>query len=47
MRRGRLRPGFDRKPVGNDDCRSGIASGAEVVKGSGRLDTTPYSADIG
>ncbi|WP_093498787.1 hypothetical protein [Streptomyces sp. Ag109_O5-10] len=32
---------------GNDEYRSGIASGAEVVKGSGRLDTTPYSGDIG
>ncbi|MGW1621225.1 hypothetical protein [Streptomyces sp. NPDC002172] len=36
-----------RKLLGNDKYLSGIESGAEVFKGSGRLDTTSYSVDIG
>ncbi|MHB9858707.1 GH12 family glycosyl hydrolase domain-containing protein [Streptomyces sp. YIM S03343] len=36
-----------RKLLSNDKYISGIESGIEVFKGSGRLDTTSYSVDIG
>ncbi|MFK0159337.1 endo-1,4-beta-glucanase [Streptomyces sp. NPDC090493] len=36
-----------RKLLSNDKYLSGIESGTEVFKGSGRLDTTSYSVDIG
>ncbi|MFJ9712346.1 hypothetical protein [Streptomyces sp. NPDC101234] len=36
-----------RKLLSNDKYVSGIESGTEVFKGSGRLDTKSYSVDIG
>ncbi|MER5789221.1 hypothetical protein [Streptomyces sp. NPDC001980] len=36
-----------RKLLSNDKYLSGIESGTEVFKCSGRLDTTSYSVDIG
>jgi hypothetical protein len=36
-----------RKLLTNDKYISGIESGTEVFKGSGRLDTTSYSVNIG
>ncbi|MEU6145373.1 endo-1,4-beta-glucanase [Streptomyces sp. NPDC047081] len=36
-----------RKLLGNDKYLSGIESGTEVFKGTGRLDTKSYSVDIG
>ncbi|GAB2877703.1 hypothetical protein GCM10027074_52230 [Streptomyces deserti] len=36
-----------RKPLSDDKYVSGIESGTEVFKGSGRLDTRAYSVTIG
>jgi hypothetical protein len=36
-----------RKLLSNDKYLSGIESGTEIFKGSGRLDTKAYSVDIG
>ncbi|MEV0641370.1 hypothetical protein AB0I77_41895 [Streptomyces sp. NPDC050619] len=36
-----------RKLLGDDTYVSGIESGTEVFKGTGRLDTKAYSVDIG